>query len=284
MTIFDFFSTEISNREILVIDNSSEIHKFDKIFKKSSITLEELNELELFVKANYSSRIKVHSSKDKKFSIKSRYKQLFCRYIKMPRCRVQISQAMYKSLLKKVQINPIQDFDLFLKEYLPESKNGIIKCKRGTFRIYNIYEVISTDQEREFAKLSPIKTEVLFHGSSRLSFFSIIKNNLRKGKHGMFGAGIYLANEFSKSAQYSNCGRLSRCAKGQKRSLVGMFEVDVTNLKEFKNGKSGQRLNTLREQTNIIKCLKGKTLVSDEYVLYKKGLTKIKYLIEFDSL
>lgn len=288
MNIFEFFGDKKLNKFLIIGDDDKDyddILKLKNILKKSRISLIDLNFVENLVKkVKPRTRISTElNSFTKSFKTpRNRAKCISKVILKGDKKLKKISISTRKKMEKDILINRVEDPNSFIKKYIPEAKNSIIKSSRGKFKINNIFEVISKKQEKSFNNNEIKESALLFHGSRTENFFWILKNNLKKGRKGMFGGGIYLADEFSKSAQYSDCGRFVK--KGS-IGYVAAFEVNISNVKEIKNGRNDDRLKSLKEKTHIIKALKGKTLLSNEYIVYKnKGLTKIKYLIEIERI
>lgn len=144
--------------------------------------------------------------------------------------------------------------------------------------IYKIEDMIGHDQ------FNPLKVETmnLFHGSRNENVLSIMQNGLKiKPKSAvhtgsMFGAGIYFASDVTKSANY--CWGFNG---GGRSDTYYMFvsEVATGKIKDYENAQP--QLSSAPYGYNSVRGVKGRSLLHDEYIVYKESRSKLKYIIEF---
>lgn len=152
------------------------------------------------------------------------------------------------------------------------------------FEIKEIYEV---EDMVNHAQFNPYKVETmeLFHGSRNENILSIMQNGLKiKPKSAvhtgsMFGAGIYLADASTKSAQYC-WGWGNNGGSALEENFLFVCEGATGKIKEYTSAQP--HLDSAPRPYNSVKGAKSPGgLLHNEYIVYRENQVKIKYIIEF---
>ena len=143
------------------------------------------------------------------------------------------------------------------------------------------YEQADMYDEDEFGDEYVQNTQLLFHGSITANWINIIKEGLSMPKKaGMFGKGIYFADDPEKSLGYTSI-KNSRWANGEDPTgFLGLFYVRLG--KVYKTYKAMSSLNAynIPGGCDSVKGIKGKDLMRDEYCIYDRNRCTIYAVIE----
>jgi predicted DNA-binding WGR domain protein len=208
----------------------------------------------------------------------------------------------YCYLSLKNEILPLDSTSMefsILKKYFTQSNNE-------HYELLNIFSLNRKGEEERFQKYKQLENRtLLWHGSPVSNFIGILSNGLKIAppeapKAGfMFGKGIYFADMFSKSVNYSNRGDSSV-------SLLLLCEVALGNISVEKEaiymekpkpntnstkglGRIGPSLEDSYMTNGGIKIPCGPLqsisketvtcLQANEFIVYDEGQVKMKYLV-----
>ncbi|EGG20107.1 poly(ADP-ribosyl)transferase [Cavenderia fasciculata] len=156
-------------------------------------------------------------------------------------------------------------------------------------RILNIYRVNKPSDEQAYTK-SIKNTKLLFHGSRPSNFVGLLSRGLllpkvitntggSRSDFGFLGAGIYFADKFSTSLQYSHPSQID----GQQRRLMLVNEVALGT--PFQTTKINGSLTT--PPTGHHSCIGlgegGSDFKTNEYVIYNPNQQRQQYLVELTT-
>lgn len=128
-----------------------------------------------------------------------------------------------------------------------------------------------------------------FHGSRSANIAGILSSYLKLPQHlsadihktgAMFGAGIYFANECTKSANYSFG---SFAGKRNKYDTAFLFIAEVAMGNVHKVQSPHHFLKPPQGYHSVMGC-KGPHLINNEFIVYDPSQVRIKYLIEVEKL
>lgn len=147
----------------------------------------------------------------------------------------------------------------------------------------DVLEIFKVEDMVGFNHYNPLKVDTmeLFHGSRNENILSIMQSGLKiKPKSAvhsgsMFGSGIYLASDVTKSANY--CWGFGNAVADT--YYMFLCEAATGKVKEYDNAQS--QLTAAPRGYNSVRGVKGRSLIHDEYIVYKDNQVKIKYIIEF---
>jgi poly [ADP-ribose] polymerase len=149
--------------------------------------------------------------------------------------------------------------------------------------VNNIYEVEYMDNPPVFNPLN-VKVQELYHGSRSENIIHILQTGLRikpsSAIHtgSMFGAGIYFADQSTKSANY--CWGFGHKDRSLDYYLL-VCEVAVGKMKDYTSAQSN--LRSAPRGYNSVRGVKGSALMHNEIIVYKESQVRIKYILEFKS-
>lgn len=148
--------------------------------------------------------------------------------------------------------------------------------------VQEIYQVEDMVGHKNFNPYK-VNTMELFHGSRNENYLSIFQNGLKikpqSAQHtgSMFGAGIYFADQSSKSANY--CWGFNNGARREETYFLLICDVATGKIKEYEDSQG--HLNSAPHGYNSVLGKKGRSLLHNEYIVYKEAQVKIKYIVEF---
>ena len=195
------------------------------------------------------------------------------------------------------KIDLLQDLGIEVEE---ENDPKVIKrikdlMKDHSSRFYRAYAVRNTRTQDSFDEFYDgaryKKTELFWHGSRNENWLSILKtglvlrpaNAVINGK--MFGYGLYFADKFKKSLNYTSL-RGSYWAKGsQDRGYLALFDVHVGRQLKIKKHQdwcyqlSEENLKA-RGKYDSLFAKGGADLINNEYIVYNAAQCTVRYLIE----
>lgn len=211
----------------------------------------------------------------------NQYKDLLGVMDSVVQARATLEQNLeekYKSL--NIQLKALGKTTKEFKSIL--NKVDTTHSRHHSFKM-NVTDVFKVEDMVGFNKFNPKKLETmdLFHGSRNENILSIMQSGLKiKPKSAvhtgsMFGSGIYLASDVTKSANY--CWGFGNA----KADVHYMFicEAATGKIKDYANAQSG--LSAPPRGYNSVRGVKGNSLLHDEYIVYNDEQVRIKYIIEF---
>jgi poly [ADP-ribose] polymerase 2/3/4 len=161
------------------------------------------------------------------------------------------------------------------------------------YRAFAIKNLGTHGKYQNFVETVKNKDQTLFwHGSRNENWMSILKtglvlrpaNAVISGK--MFGYGLYFADKFRKSLNYTSL-RGSYWANGtENRAFLALFSVHTGNQLEILNhGSWCYELNqtTLKEKNpdyDSVFAKGGADLINNEYIVYNEAQCTVQYLVE----
>lgn len=229
---------------------------------------------------------------------------------------MQQEQELLDVMAAQVKINQKQEDSLQQSSDLlhllgltmqPVENKGDIKKIKGMMGnqkhvFKQAFEVCHLNHQARFdchlASAKNHKTELLWHGSRNENWLSILENGLMlrpnaiiSGK--MFGHGIYFADKFQKSLNYTSFHG-SYWAKGRENTaFLAIYQVHVGAQKVIrKHDASCYNLNAKNLQKNGFFGTKsydsvfakgGIDLLNNEYIVYQESQCTLKYLVEITA-
>lgn len=187
-----------------------------------------------------------------------------------------------------LQIQPLEDIKLIdsIKKMMGDDAD---KFKRA----YHIVNVQSQQQfDQHVNDSTNQKTELFWHGSRNENWLSILKeglvlrpaNAVITGK--MFGYGLYFADKFKKSLNYSSLSGSYWSNGNQNRGFLALYDVHVGKQFELKNHASWcYELNTNNlkkqdQQADSLFAKGGADLRNNEYIVYNQNQCTVRYFVE----
>ncbi|GAB3552491.1 WGR domain-containing protein [Spirosoma fluminis] len=136
------------------------------------------------------------------------------------------------------------------------------------------------------------KTQLLWHGSRSENWLSILKtglvlrpaNAVITGK--MFGYGIYFADQFSKSLNYTSLHGSSWARGMQREGYLAIYEVHVGTqlvVKQHANWHTqldADRLRQIDAEYNSVFAQRGVSLLKNEFIVYNPAQSTIRYMVK----
>ncbi|GAB3969083.1 hypothetical protein GCM10028806_14500 [Spirosoma terrae] len=136
------------------------------------------------------------------------------------------------------------------------------------------------------------KTQLLWHGSRSENWLSILRtglvlrpaNAVITGK--MFGYGIYFADQFSKSLNYTSLHGASWANGRQKEAYLGIYEVHVGKQLEItQHAASYQQLDSdalakLDPAYDSVFAKRGASLQKNEFIVYNQSQCTVRYMVK----
>jgi poly [ADP-ribose] polymerase len=213
------------------------------------------------------------------------------------RSQVELNKDKDEDQSDSQEVNLLRDLGLEVEE---ENDPAVIKkikklMKDDASRFYRAFAVknVSTQQSFDgfYKDARYKKTELFWHGSRNENWLSILKtglvlrpaNAVINGK--MFGYGLYFADKFKKSLNYTSL-RGSYWARGsQDRGYLALFDVHVG--KQLKIKKHQPWCYDLSEDNlrargtyDSLYAKGGADLINNEYIVYNSAQCTIRYLVE----
>ncbi|WP_245859790.1 ADP-ribose polymerase [Spirosoma aerolatum] len=139
------------------------------------------------------------------------------------------------------------------------------------------------------------KTVALWHGSRSENWLSILKtglvlrpaNAVITGK--MFGYGIYFADQFSKSLNYTSLHGSVWANGRQREAYLAIYEVHVGNQLEITKHESqhmsldANALKRIDPSYNSVFAKQGISLQKNEFIVYNQAQCTVRYLVRIKS-
>ncbi|MEZ0487002.1 ADP-ribose polymerase [Fibrella aquatica] len=157
------------------------------------------------------------------------------------------------------------------------------------------FSVQQTHTEASFTKhvatANNKKTQLLWHGSRSENWLSILKSGLVlrptnaviTGK--MFGYGIYFADQFSKSLNYTSLSGSVWAGGRQREAYLAIYEVHVgkqfvvNEHETWHYNLTGEVLQRRNPNLDSVYAQRGKSLLKNEFIVYNQNQNTIRYLV-----
>lgn len=214
------------------------------------------------------------------------------------RSQVQLNSQQKEQNTTKENINLLQRMGLSVTLLNDKNIEDTIKnmMQDEAHRFVRAYKVSHQKTQVEFDKWLLNKTNpqtsLFWHGSRNENWLSILDtglvlrpaNAVITGK--MFGYGIYFADKFRKSLNYTSLRGACWSNGSSDRAFLAVFEVHTgTQLKIQKHEPWCYQLDegNLKKQGkdyDSLFALGGADLVNNEYIVYNQAQCTIKYLVE----
>ena len=163
------------------------------------------------------------------------------------------------------------------------------KFKRA-YKICNVRTQKTFDQHLQQCKNK--KTELFWHGSRNENWMSILKtglvlrpaNAVINGK--MFGYGLYFADKFQKSLNYTSLRGSYWSGGTQNKGYLALYDVHVGEQLKIKKHQSwctslnAEQLKTKGKQYNSVFAKGGVDLINNEYIVYNQSQCTVRYIVE----
>lgn len=199
---------------------------------------------------------------------------------------VQVQDSLEKTLEDKykalnIKLKALSNRTKEYKRVVDKIKGSHSSHHRFSAEIKEIYQIENMVGHDKFNPLK-VETMELFHGTRNENILSIFQNSLKiKPKSAvhsgsMYGAGIYSASESSKSMNYS-WGFGS--AGGKDEYYMFICEVATGKIKDYDTPQP--QLTSAPRGYNSVRGVKGKSLLHDEYIVYKESQVRLTHIIEF---
>jgi len=187
-----------------------------------------------------------------------------------------------------IQIEPVEDAALtkMMKRMMGTNK-GLFKC---AYKVINLRTQVAFDEHLVNTKNK--KTELFWHGSRNENWLSIMKaglvlrpaNAVVNGK--MFGYGLYFADKFQKSLNYTSHRGAYWTNGSSKKAFLALYDVHVGKQLKIKNHDSWcyelseENLKKRGKDYDSLFAKGGVDLINNEYIVYNSAQSTIRYLIE----
>lgn len=135
------------------------------------------------------------------------------------------------------------------------------------------------------------KTQLLWHGSRSENWMSILKSGLVlrpanaviNGK--MFGHGIYFADQFSKSLNYTSLHGATWARGNQREGYLAIYEVHVGEQLELTQHEgwhmslNQEVLHKINRRYDSVFARRGISLLKNEYIVYTQAQCTVRYMV-----
>lgn len=124
--------------------------------------------------------------------------------------------------------------------------------------------------------------KLLWHGSPTVNWIGIINEGLllSKANDGMFGKGIYFADDLDKSGGYTSANGSRHAGGRDLTGFVALFKVRTGEMLELHSACESAKSRMKMEMCDSVKGCKGKSLRKNEYVIYNEAQCTIYALVE----
>jgi poly [ADP-ribose] polymerase len=199
---------------------------------------------------------------------------------------------------KQEKINILEAMGLEISEVKDKATIVMIKklMQDNAAKFVRAFQVINIRTQKVFDKWMTEKpnkkTELFWHGSRNENWISIMENGLVlrpanaviTGK--MFGYGLYFADKFAKSLNYSSLQGSYWTAGTDKKGFLALYDVHVGNQFHIKNHQSWcyelteENLKKKGKDYDSLFAEGGADLRNNEYIVYNQAQCTIHYLVE----
>lgn len=212
--------------------------------------------------------------------------------------RGQVELKANQNTATEENIHLLEALGLQLAPLTDERAIADIKKMMGVYEksFRRAYQVVNTRTQQQFteylAQARSKKNTLFWHGSRNENWFSILKSGLVlrpanaviTGK--MFGYGLYFADQFRKSLNYTSLHGSTWANGRDKQAFLALYDVHVGKQLKIKHHEPWCYELTeekLREQGSAYDSLfaqGGADLVNNEYIIYNERQCTVRYLVE----
>ena len=178
----------------------------------------------------------------------------------------------------------IEDADEELKAEILSIMGNEARRYINGYKVRNLTTEAAYNSDIKSCKGVHKKEMILWHGSINKNWFNIIENGMliSKAADGMFGVGLYFADDADKSRGYSSA-QGSRWANGTSSSgFIALFKVRIGKKLSLKESNHDAKELMLESGCDSVKGCKGKNLRKNEYVIYDEHQCTIYALVEIN--
>lgn len=203
--------------------------------------------------------------------------------------RRQHSESTKLNLLEimGMAIEPVETSDTIalIKKMMQEESRRFV----AAYRVVNSRTATRFDQR--ITRANNQATELFWHGSRNENWMSILEtglvlkpaNAVITGK--MFGYGLYFADRFRKSLNYTSIDGSSWAGGNSASAYLAIFKVHTGNMLTIKKHDVAHTQFTaahLERKGNYdsVFAMKGADLINNEYIVYDDAQCTIEYLVE----
>jgi poly [ADP-ribose] polymerase len=212
------------------------------------------------------------------------------------RSQVEINEKQVKQTTQDADLLTLMGLKVEKVEDLRINK--LIKLMMGEHseKFIEAFSVINIRTQQQFDKhltqtQSP-KTQLLWHGSRNENWLSILKtglvlrpiNAIITGK--MFGYGLYFANEFSKSLNYSSVQGAYWTSGRSQEGYLAIFEVhtgtqfEISEHEDWHTKLDDNKLKAMNQSYDSVFAKRGVSLRNNEFIIYNENQCTIKYVVK----
>lgn len=189
-----------------------------------------------------------------------------------------------------MSVSPVEDAAVIgeIKKMMGAHKQHFKKA----YQVINHQTQLAFDTHLEESQNK--STELFWHGSRNENWLSILKNGLKlrpanaiiNGK--MFGYGLYFADKFAKSLNYSSLSGSYWTGGRQSKGFLALYEVHIGKQLKISLHKpwcyelNEANLKAQGAQYDSLYAKGGYDLRNNEYIIYNQNQSTIKYLIEIN--
>ncbi len=217
------------------------------------------------------------------------------------RQQVELNQQKNAAKEQKEKRTLLESMGLEVKHLEDKALIKTIRKMMGedASKFHRAYQVVNVKTQYAFDKYMEVannkKTELFWHGSRNENWLSIMQNGLVlrpanaiiSGK--MFGYGLYFADKFAKSLNYSSLYGSYWAGGTQNRAFLALYDVHVGKQMKIKKHQDWCcRLNTANLKKrgadyDSLFAKGGADLINNEYIVYNEKQCTIRYLVELKS-
>lgn len=212
------------------------------------------------------------------------------------RGQVELSQSKADNNLPPADL--LETLNLTVQPVTDKRVLTLIKRMMGTDAdkfdgAFSVQQSVTQGQFDTYVSQRPNpKTQLLWHGSRSENWMSILKtglvlrpaNAVITGK--MFGYGIYFADQFSKSLNYTSLHGSVWARGRQQEGYLAIYEVHVgeqltlTQHEHWHMQLDRQKLNAIDEKYDSVFAQRGVSLLKNEFIVYNPAQCTIRYMVK----
>lgn len=214
------------------------------------------------------------------------------------RGQVSINDQQTESPEAAEKINLLQAMGLKMEHVKEQKVIEMIKKMMGgdASKFYQAYQVTNIETQKQFDQFLSTakdkKTELFWHGSRNENWLSIMKtglvlrpaNAVITGK--MFGYGLYFADKFRKSLNYTSLRGSYWTNGSQDRGFLALYDVHVGKQMTIQKHQpwcyqlTADNLKKQGADYDSLFAIGGADLINNEYIIYHQSQCTVKYIVE----
>lgn len=217
------------------------------------------------------------------------------------RGQVNIKEQQKEKTKEVKSINLLEAMGLTVE---PVKDRKTIKMIKGKMqdqsqRFERAFKVVNLSTQKRFdgflTQKPNQKTELFWHGSRNENWMSIMENGLVlrpasaviTGK--MFGYGLYFADKFQKSLNYSSVRGAYWSGGNESKGFLALYEVHTGEALKVKHHEgwcyemNETQLKKMDAKYDSLFAEGGADLINNEYIIYNQSQCTIQYLVEVNS-